>query len=851
MARLFRRVALVAIAAAPLVGAVAPAHAAPRIQVLKLLVTNPAPVEQPSAAIVIPIETLRKAAPDVTPASLIVTVTDASSVAEDAATIAARELPSQVDDVTGDGQPDELAFQVRVPAGATRVVSIAYGDGAAIARLRAQYPARTDARFAMKYEGLGWESDVTAWRIYFDARNAIDLFGKRRPGLHLATYASPGFDYHAEQPLGRDIYKNADAIGIGAVAALVDGRVVRMADVGRRTWRVLATGPVRALAEIEYADWKAGDATVTLVSRFEQWAGDRGFWHHVTVSPAGAPVTLVTGVPKKPAVPRVTVTPAGSHALVTWGPQVLAPGADATESLPNESLGLAVVLPETAASPDPDDAGNHLVRVPLRDGGARWYVTAAWDQEGTERVIGPGAGATRNMAGSLQLPSTALTREAFVASIERLARTLERPVTVTVAAAPAPQSAPPDTLAPSASKTWREAIELLRQAADRTASTLEPVIAATPTTNFEKARPPGFFTEGDNHTGEWKPQRGYFWTGSFWVGQLWKLHAYTRDERYRRWAELWNARLLGEEPTQNHDVGFLNSYSSVLAHRATRDPKYREGGLRAAARLKALFNPTTDLVASWEVNGDDTIIDTMMNLQIWWWASRETGDPSWRDLGLRHALRSADLFVRPDGSVIQSMHYNPGDDRQEFSSHGIRHRVPNTARPGEPVFWHTHQGFGADTTWSRGAAWALYGFATAYEATGETRLLAAATRVAAYVLERLPADGVPWYDFDDEGVHFRNRDTSAAVLVAGGLLTLAQVDTDRAARPRWRREAERITQSVIDRYLTPVAAGDTTPPGVLRHGSSTRPHDGPLTYGDYYLLETLLRLEGAAAGETQ
>ena len=201
--------------------------------------------------------------------------------------------------------------------------------------------------------------------------------------------------------------------------------------------------------------------------------------------------------------------------------------------------------------------------------------------------------------------------------------------------------------------------------------------------------------------------------------------------------------------------------------------------------------------------------------------------------------------MREDGSAIQSVHYNPGDGRQAFFTGGGDRTIlaPNRAAPGEWVFHHTHQGFAADTAWSRGTAWGLYGFMKAYEETGEARLLEIAERIAAFVLDRLPEDGVPWYDFHDEGVHFRNRDSSAAALIAVALLRLSESTPDAERAARYRREGERVVRALIDRYLAPVSDGDPTPPGVLRHGCRTRPHDGPLVYGDYYLLEALLWLE--------
>jgi unsaturated chondroitin disaccharide hydrolase len=332
------------------------------------------------------------------------------------------------------------------------------------------------------------------------------------------------------------------------------------------------------------------------------------------------------------------------------------------------------------------------------------------------------------------------------------------------------------------------------------------------------------YTRGDR----WICAKDGGWVGGHWVGLLWLAYAYTRDREIERQARQWATRLSPRQnDTTTHDLGFLFELSHVLGANITGDATLKGPALQAARTLTLRFNRKGCFFQAW--GGLDAaaslrggaIIDTMMNMDLLFWASRETGEACFAEQALAHARACLKHQVRPDFSTSHGADFDP--------------------ETGEFIKLSTYQGFSADSCWSRGHSWSVYGFTDCYRATNDPVFLAAARSLAEHALARLPEDLIPYWDYDSPLIPDDVRDSSAAAILGSGLLHLASLEPDATLAERWTIAAADILRSLWENYTS----RESPEPSLLIHATRSKPEgymDHGLIYGDYYFLEGLLRL---------
>ena len=324
------------------------------------------------------------------------------------------------------------------------------------------------------------------------------------------------------------------------------------------------------------------------------------------------------------------------------------------------------------------------------------------------------------------------------------------------------------------------------------------------------------------------------WTNGFWTGLLWLAWEIRRQDRHLDAASAqipsFADRVERRIVVDHHDLGFLYTLSCTAAWRLVGNQQARRAGLEAAELLLARFDPVAGVIQAWGDMRDPEqrgrmIIDCNLNLPLLWWAAAETGDARYRHAANAHVAQAARLLVRPDFSTFHTFYVD--------------------TRTGAPRFGTTHQGYADDSCWARGQAWGIYGFALAFRHTGEREYLSLAGRLADYMLERLPADGICCWDliFTGDG---DLRDSSAAAIAACGLLELVSaLPISAPDRERFMAAAVQILTALDDRYLAPIERSN----GLLAHAVYHWPKrvgvDECCIWGDYFYLEALMRLRHA------
>ena len=153
-------------------------------------------------------------------------------------------------------------------------------------------------RKAYRFDGVGWESDSMAYRLYLDERNAVDLLGKRKPGLYWKYIGTSGVDYQADADWGTDILHVGDALGVGGIGFWTGDSVLKPVSIAYQRCRIVSRGPVRAVVRVGYQGWYTGDDTVDLSSTFIIYRGDRFCEHRVELTKSRISHTIATGIVK-------------------------------------------------------------------------------------------------------------------------------------------------------------------------------------------------------------------------------------------------------------------------------------------------------------------------------------------------------------------------------------------------------------------------------------------------------------------------------------------------------------------------------------------------------------------------
>ena len=304
------------------------------------------------------------------------------------------------------------------------------------------------------------------------------------------------------------------------------------------------------------------------------------------------------------------------------------------------------------------------------------------------------------------------------------------------------------------------------------------------------------------------------WRSGFFPGSMWYLYELTGDSTLVPLAEKYTEAIAeAQNLTSHHDIGFIINCSYGNGRRFVKSAEYDSVLVQAAKSLCTRFRPDAGVIQSWNTSPGSwqasrgwtcpVIIDNMMNLELLFEATKISGDSTFYNVAVAHANTTLKEHFRDNGSCYHVVDYNPAN--------------------GEVFSRQTGQGYADESAWSRGQAWAIYGYTMCYRETGDQRYLDQAIKTFDFMRNHAnaTADKIPYWDMDAPDVPNEPRDASAAAVIASALYELSTYPVENPGQ--YKDYADDIMISLSsDEY--------TAKPGengrfILKHSTGSIPHN--------------------------
>jgi unsaturated chondroitin disaccharide hydrolase len=316
------------------------------------------------------------------------------------------------------------------------------------------------------------------------------------------------------------------------------------------------------------------------------------------------------------------------------------------------------------------------------------------------------------------------------------------------------------------------------------------------------------------------------WTNGFWTGMLWMAFEWTGETLFQEQANRnvmsFQERLDQHVVLDHHDLGFLYSLSAGAGYKIEHSALAKQELVAAADVLISRFQKKGNFIQAWGKLGDPKeyrlIIDSLINLPLLFTASDITGNPQYRAIAERHYQTILKTVIKEDGTTFHTYFFNPLSGEKEYGA--------------------THQGHGDESIWARGQSWAVLGLPLVEKRMAQHQAIAY-SKIVDVFLDHLPADLVPYWDFDFDDQHPAEKDSSALAIAACGLLVADQLEM----YPNAKELAKGMVYQLGTHYSSQSLPNNE---GLLLHGvyahAEGKGIDEPNLWGDYFYLEALMRL---------